>query len=457
MPGTLLDEADVAALNARRAMAARTQACHAPQNALFFGLRGQVFACCFAKTHPAGTWPQQSIREIWDGVRLRRQREAVAAWDLSGGCRPCHTLVRSRNLSNLPLLNYDDLARDAPALPLRMDFELFNTCSLECIMCRGEFSSAIRRNREQLPPIPSPYDATFFAELDEFLPTLRRAHFLGGEPFLVAEYADLWERMASVNPSLAVSVQTSGAVLDRRMREALTGLRMSVSVSIDSIDPVTYESIRKNARFDRVLEHVGWFREYTRQRGTSLTMSYCPMPQNWRELPDVVAFANRWQMPLFFNAVEMPAECSLQALPAEELAEVAEVLGRYQPESGNPLERQNGQALLDLIGQIRGWAAAAAGKAARGIAAPPADIEEYLARVRRSLADAGSGDDVETTAREIEDRLRWVLAQAALRGRGVAAESRLVAIPPEIVCRSLPGLEREEALRLFEAFVMPLD
>lgn len=457
MPGTILDEADIAALNARRAPAARTQACHAPQNALFFGLRGQVFACCFAKTHPAGNWPQQSIREIWDGVRLRRQREAVAAWDLSGGCRPCHTLVRSRNLSNLPLLNYDDLARDAQELPLRMDFELFNTCSLECIMCRGEFSSAIRRNREHLPPIPSPYDAAFFAELEEFIPALRRAHFLGGEPFLVPQYAELWERMASLNPGLAVSVQTSGAVLDRRMREALTGLRMSVSVSIDSIDPATYESIRKNASFDRVIEHLGWFRDYTRQRDTSLTMSFCPMPQNWRELPDVVAFADRWGMPLFFTAVEAPAECSLQALPAGELAEVAEVLGRYRPEPGNELERRNAQALLDLVGQIRAWAATAARRVALGFERPAADLDGYLVRLRQVLAETVAPEEVEPRAREVEDQLRWLLAQAAARGRGVAAEARMIALPPEIVCRSLPGVEREELLRLFQAFVLPLD
>lgn len=44
-------------------------------------------------------------------------------------------------------------------------------------MCRGEFSSTIRKNREGLPPIDSPYDAAFFDQVEEFIPHLQSSRF----------------------------------------------------------------------------------------------------------------------------------------------------------------------------------------------------------------------------------------------------------------------------------------
>jgi MoaA/NifB/PqqE/SkfB family radical SAM enzyme len=45
--------------------------------------------------------------------------------------------------------------------PSMLELELNNTCNLECVMCIGELSSSIRKNREKLPAIRSPYDEAF--------------------------------------------------------------------------------------------------------------------------------------------------------------------------------------------------------------------------------------------------------------------------------------------------------
>jgi MoaA/NifB/PqqE/SkfB family radical SAM enzyme len=79
--------------------------------------------------------------------------------------------------------------------PRVMEFELSNECNLECVMCNGYFSSSIRKNREKLPASVSPYNDQFVDELDQFIPHLTDAKFLGGEPFMIDIYLKIWERI----------------------------------------------------------------------------------------------------------------------------------------------------------------------------------------------------------------------------------------------------------------------
>lgn len=452
-----LTAADLDALNSHRTGPEGQAVCHAPVRSLYFGLRGEVYTCCFNKTHAAGSYPAQSIREIWEGSAIRTQRAAIEERDLSIGCAGCYSIIKGRNISALPLRAYDALAPDNHGMPARMEFELFNTCNLECIMCRGEFSSAIRANREKRPPIPAPYDSAFFEQLEEFIPTLKSCRFLGGEPFLIPAYVALWERMAFLNPSLAIFIQTNATVLNQRTMDILRGGKFHISVSLDSVHQEGYEAIRKNARFDRVMENVGWLGEYTRGSGTTFGISCCPMTQNWRELPDVVLFANESGASLHFTTVEAPTECSLQALPAAEIMRIRESLSAFVPPANNAVEAGNRQAFLGLLAQIEAWETAARWKAANGIAGPPADLAAFLAQIERVARSTASVEATGKMMTEIEGTLRFILEYAELRGLREPAEAKMISSPPELLCRSMPGLSRQDALRLFQAFVFPID
>src|SRR6185295_19977224 len=102
----------------------------------------------------------------------------------------------SANFAGLRARSFDDLSEDRYALadgvpfayPKLMEFEISNVCNLECTMCTGFFSSSIRHNREHLPPIKTPYDDAFVRQLEPFVPHLKAARFLGGEPFLIRTY-----------------------------------------------------------------------------------------------------------------------------------------------------------------------------------------------------------------------------------------------------------------------------
>ena len=457
MDQLFLDRSDVKALNERRTWRQRKRVCHIPEKGLYFGLRGQVFTCCFNKTFPVGNYPSQSIQEIWEGVQIQEQRKAIKNWDLSKGCAGCHSLIKSRNINGLPIRNYDQYAGRNKGMPSKMDFELYNTCNLECIMCRGEFSSSIRKNREQLPPIVSPYDTAFYDQVEAFLPTLKSSHFLGGEPFLIPEYIDLWDRMATINPKISLSAQTNCTVLNQRVKDILNRIDFHISISLDSVDPDNFARIRKNGKFERVIENLKWFRAYTQQRGTLLTMAMCPMPQNWHELPNAIEFCNEWEMPLMFTTVEAPSHCSLQALPYDELAKIYAQLNTFTPAASTPLQKQNQESYLDLLSQIEKWANMAKTKEESGVTAPAENLKEYISQLTLLLQKEHSKMEASNIANEIRDKLNFVLDFADEKGLRSSAEEKIIATPHELMLRSVPGLERDQLLQLFQSYVMPLE
>jgi MoaA/NifB/PqqE/SkfB family radical SAM enzyme len=454
-----LARADVRALNERRTGRERRRVCHIPEKGLYFGLRGQVYSCCFNKSYVLGTYPEHSIRDIWTGKALQQQRKAIKGWDLSLGCAGCFELIKARNLNALPLKNYDRFAARNGGWPAKMDFELFNTCNLECIMCRGEFSSTIRKNREGLPPIPSPYDAAFLDQVEEFIPHLQSSHFLGGEPFLIPQYVDLWERMAFLNPRLSVSVQTNCTVLNQRVKDLLERMDFHISVSMDSVEAENYARIRVHGSLERVLENLRYFRDYTRRRGTLLTLAFCPMQQNWEELPRVVDFCNAWEMPLMFTTVESPPECSLSSLGYEKLSAIEGYLMRQVHPEGTALQQQNRQTYMDQLAQIGTWKEAARQRELAGVVERPRDFAEFIGQIGRMLRlmPFAGGDGAEETLKQIEGKLLYVLGQAEANGLREAAEAKMIATQPELVIRSVPGLSEAELLGLFSSFVMPLD
>src|SRR6202023_899455 len=118
---------------------------------------GQGLACCFNTNHVLGTYPRDSVSDMWHGRPANVLREAIRCQDFSAGWQGCATDSASRNFSGIMQV-FDHLA-DASAdggeagrtrvePPRSLEFSIANTCNLECVMCTGDFSSSIRKRRE---------------------------------------------------------------------------------------------------------------------------------------------------------------------------------------------------------------------------------------------------------------------------------------------------------------------
>jgi MoaA/NifB/PqqE/SkfB family radical SAM enzyme len=364
----------VADLNRFRGLPPGTSACPAPLINLHFSQMGVVTACCFNRQQVLGIYPENSIHDIWNGKPIRELRDALARNDLSMGCQKCLQQIEARDFGGSHAVFYSVYARmtaekrrqlgmepkgdqETKPWPMRLEFNIHNSCNLQCVMCHGLASSAIRTRREGLPPMPNPYNDAFVDQLEPFLPYVVETDFMGGEPFLIPVYIKLWERIARINPRTKVCILTNGTILNDRIKSILDGINCWIHVSIDSIYEKTYESIRRGACYKEVMEHCDYYVELMRKRGLSVIFRFCPMRQNWREIPETVEFCNAKRVMLMYNQVDSPVNLSLHTLPISELHSVVDHLERHAPPDGEELsvEGHNHQQYMELVQRLRGF------------------------------------------------------------------------------------------------------
>lgn len=313
--------------------------CKAPFNSLYFNVLGQG-APCWLTLDDEDRYPNKSVREIWESQKLQSIRNAIKSQNLQKHCNTCYQNIQNGNhLTVLSrLYEYDYPLTDFPSV---MEFELSNTCNLECVMCKGELSSTIRKNREHLPPLNIPYDDAFVEQLEEFIPHLKEAKFLGGEPFLIDLYFDIWERMIAINPNIQMTITTNGAVYNERVKRILDHLKCNIILSLDSIRESTYNKIRVRSNLSKVLDHLEKFIEHSSKYHSYLGISANPMKMNWMEIPELVEFCSQKNIQLWLNTIVYPYEHSMIKMSYDELVRVYEFLSNYKFDLDTKTSRQN--------------------------------------------------------------------------------------------------------------------
>ena len=299
-------------------------------------------------------------------------RAALRHKDLPGGCDLCADQLYAGNYTGMLARQFDEQPRVTfmsqieslvhrgalpTRLPRRLEFELSNKCNLECAMCCGFYSSSIRANREHLPALPQAYDSKFVAQLLPYLPGLTHAKFLGGEPFLIDLYYEIWDRLIELNPKCKVSITTNGTIYTGKVKRVLEKLNCEIIVSIDSVVKPTYESIRRNATLEQTLANFEQFAAWNRRKAMSLTIAICPMIANAAELPGLVDFASEHGARVFFNTVVFPAAHSIKALPPDRQRAILQLIQNATRAPQGTLGQQNLAALQDFCRQIEFWIA----------------------------------------------------------------------------------------------------
>lgn len=332
--------------------------CYAPFTSLYFGHEGKVTACCENREHLLGVYPQNSIAEIWNGTAAQQLRQYISEQNLWHGCKGCDFDLRSENFRGIKTHIFDipRMHQKNRNYPSMLEFEMENTCNLECVMCTGIFSSSIRKNRELLPPIPSPYDDAFVQQLAEFLPHLSHANFFGGEPFLVEIYYSIWEKMAQLNPGMQIWITTNGTILNQRVKDLLQRLRFNLTVSIDSLQKEVYEKIRVNAQFERVMENLKYFLQYSKSHGTGFTLNVCPTPLNWEGLAEIIQWGNTHGVLVNIIPVRNPEPASLRSLPAAQLKSIADYYQGFDFPAADSMSLRNKKSFEDYTRFVLQWA-----------------------------------------------------------------------------------------------------
>lgn len=397
--------------------------CHAPFSSLYLDQRGFARVCPANAGVPLGNVARSSLREIWQGPVAMALRDAFRSGTWGDGCDLCSWQASATSDDQAYARLYDEFgsSTDHPEWPVHLELALSNRCNLQCVMCAGDQSSAIRRHREGFPALPAAYPDRFFDELVELLPHLQRAKFLGGEPFLVREHHRVWDLMVDHGIEVPIHVTTNGTVWNERVERVLEHLPTSLAISFDGLRPATIEAIRVGADAEAMFTNLDRFQAYVERRETYLSLTFCLMTENWREFGEFLAYATARDLDVFVNTVTNPTRLSLYSLPPAQLTEVVEHLegeaGALRPRLG-----RNASTWEDQLRRLRARLDGA-GEAARPRWLHTSDeqvelVSQQVAVSRRGpvprredheeLATWAHGGPVSTLALDDEDRVARV-------------------------------------------------
>lgn len=307
--------------------------CYAPLTSMYLDPRGEVRACCKNQLHRLGNINESSLREIWDGAPIRRLRSHLLADDMLLGCNLCGECLDRGIPEQAFLRTYDGLLANGPTpeWPRQLELALSNACNLQCVMCNGDLSSAIRIHREGRAGQPSVYGDPFFEELDEFLPHLERIVFLGGEPLLGKEPLRVLERLIALELRPTCHITTNGTQFTPRVEAILSTLPVHVSISIDGATAQTNEAIRIGVNHERLLDNVGRIRDATDRPGCGCSVAFSLMRDNWHEFGAVLEWADSLDLDVAVNTVTHPIAQSLHHAAGSELRSVVAAMSSRAP------------------------------------------------------------------------------------------------------------------------------
>ena len=355
IPAEALAKYPLRAYNAARHGQRHTALCYAPATNMYFSQTGEVGVCCHNMEFSAGRYPAQTLKEIWNSDAAKAMREDMRQYKLGKGCEICEADLVTGSFEEVRARHFDHIPRRTD-YPTQMEFLLTNTCNLECVMCKGEFSSSIRQNREKLPPIQNVYDDAFLEQLKEFIPYLHETRFSGsGEAFLIDVNYKIWELIIALNPKCKIMVQTNGTVLNSKIKDLLEKGNFHIGVSLDSLKKEVFEAIRPGAKFERVMENIHYFNAYCQRNKRKFNISTCVMRQNWEELPAFVKFSNKLGAIQNFHKVWFPRKYALFNLTANELKSIHHHLSCYDFDTKSISEKQNRNHYKYFESVVAGW------------------------------------------------------------------------------------------------------
>jgi MoaA/NifB/PqqE/SkfB family radical SAM enzyme len=334
-----------------------TKICYAPYTSMFFSRSGFVSPCYASYSEKSSRIDNSSLHDIWFNGSFADIRNQHAVCNFNASCKFCEDILYAGSYKSALINKYEHYAFSKSNYPVIMEFELSNKCNLACIMCDSNLSSGIEAENCDTVSGNQFYGNDFFEQLREFIPHLQLAEFTGGDPFMIEEYYLIWDMIAELNPKCNILITTNANTMNPKIEKLLeTHKNISFNISIDSLVPDNYESIRRNGNFEFAQKNIQKFVDYSRRNKTDVNILVCPMTVNNHELADFVDYANNLGICVYYHTVVKPKELSLKYLDSESLEKLADSIEIRQFPEETKNHRTNRANLDNLIKLLRDWA-----------------------------------------------------------------------------------------------------
>lgn len=162
---------------------------------------------------------------------------------------------------------------------------LTTRCNVECVMC----------SRSKLLGPDKTFAFDTIKQVKQLFPYLEAIDWQGGEVFLVDYFKDLFLE-ASAYPNIDQSIITNGLLINKEWAEIFANSRVNLTFSIDAVTKHKYESIRKGASFERLIESLEIINEMNKECGNSIQLhiNAVVMRSNYKELHLFPDFCQRY-------------------------------------------------------------------------------------------------------------------------------------------------------------------
>lgn len=175
-------------------------------------------------------------------------------------------------------------------ITLRLD--LINKCNLRCIMCHYSQDDVFKRPAQSVTPDQ-------FQQLFEGIASSVGEVILScaDEPLASKFFPEILTYLRRVRPDVVIRFCTNAMLMTERLRRIIVEQRVDhVLFSIDGVNRASFESIRRGAKFSRVLAHIHALRELRDRSGSTapnLTVNFVMMVRNIHEAPLFITLARR--------------------------------------------------------------------------------------------------------------------------------------------------------------------
>ena len=208
--------------------------------------------------------------------------------------------VAKENIASIPeqeiyfrnkLINFLETAqgkREIKAKPLRLMINLSNQCNLRCIMC-------------YVKEYKWKYPVERLGEIKIFYPYLEKMMWQGGEVFSLGYFVDLIKEAAKY-PNLQQGIITNAQLLTKETIDLLVKMNLELTISVDGIKKETYEYIRKNAKFEKLVRNLQYISEKKRKvknRNFIVGINFVVTKHNYKEILPLFNIIRRYGFDFF--------------------------------------------------------------------------------------------------------------------------------------------------------------
>jgi MoaA/NifB/PqqE/SkfB family radical SAM enzyme len=283
--------------------------CPVPFDEAYINPDGDTFLCCAAILPvPIGNvFQENSWNDVWNSKVAQELRGSILNGTykycnkrscptiLNGGLLECDHLVAEATPSfreerwREALLNKSVQVKGTLFADLGYDI----SCNLSCPQCRLDLIVSDRAGFAKL-------DALREGMIDDLLAKLQDVRISsGGEALFSRHFRKLLSEIDPTRcPNLThLELLTNGMLFDRRQWDTFRNLhylKILLVISIDASSKETFESIRRNGRWERMLANLEFASTLRRDRKlTKLLISYAVQTENFRDMPEAVRMAER--------------------------------------------------------------------------------------------------------------------------------------------------------------------